>query len=85
MRMSSGHGQPLLKTGWEAEGCLQDVVRVCMVLGKKIPDPLVSTQLFTPPDLAMKLLILEVIDQAINFCGECVGAVLHGCNDLTRL
>jgi hypothetical protein len=41
MRMSSGHGQSLLKAGWEANGCLQDVVRVCMVFGEKTPDPLV--------------------------------------------
>jgi hypothetical protein len=42
MKMSSGHGQSLLKVGWEAEGCLQNVVRVWMVLGKSIPDPLIS-------------------------------------------
>ena len=44
MRMSSGHGQPLLKTGWEADECLQDVGPiVCMVFGENIPDPLLSS------------------------------------------
>jgi hypothetical protein len=37
---SSGHDQPLLKVGWEAEGCLEDVVR-CVVFGIKDSPPLI--------------------------------------------
>lgn len=37
----SGYGQPLHKTGWEADECLQDVERiVCIVFGIKYSRPL---------------------------------------------